>query len=129
MLTKIKKVKIKVLDMPLLDTDKKDETLIDSFLREIVLLILAFVAEQEWHNIKARQTQGIESAKEEGKHLGRPKTILDNETLQAMFKIINECQNGNISKEEAMKQLDRGRTTFYKLVKLYELKMKGGEEI
>ena len=69
MLTKEKGVDIVVLDMPLLDT-RRDKDLLGSFLSDIVLQVLSFVAENERVNIRARQAEGIAAAKARGVHFG-----------------------------------------------------------
>ena len=70
-LTKEKKVDIVVLDMPLLDT-RRGKDLIGTFLSDIVLQVLSFVAENERSNIKQRQAEGIAIAKARGVRFGRP---------------------------------------------------------
>lgn len=70
-LTKEKKVDIVVLDMPLLDT-RRGKDLMGTFLSDIVLQVLSFVAENERCNIKQRQAEGIAAAKERGVRFGRP---------------------------------------------------------
>lgn len=74
-LTKDKEVDIVVLDMPLLDT-RKGKDLMGTFLSDIVLQILSFVAENERRNIKQRQAEGIALAKEKGVKFGRPEKPL-----------------------------------------------------
>ena len=64
-LTKEKKVDIVVLDMPLLDT-RRGKDLVGTFLSDIVLQVLSFVAENERKNIRERQREGIEAAKKHG---------------------------------------------------------------
>ena len=70
-LTKDKKVDIVVLDMPLLDT-RRGKDLMGTFLSDIVLQVLSFVAENERGNIRQRQKEGIEAAKQRGVQFGRP---------------------------------------------------------
>lgn len=70
-LTKEKKVDIVVLDMPLLDT-RRGKDLMGTFLSDIVLQVLSFVAENERANIKQRQAEGIAAAKARGVRFGRP---------------------------------------------------------
>ena len=70
-LTKEKEVDIVVLDMPLLDT-RQGKDLIGTFLSDIVLQILSFVAENERANIRQRQAEGIAAAKARGVKFGRP---------------------------------------------------------
>ena len=69
-LTKEKGIDIVVLDMPLLDT-RRDKDLLGSFLSDIVLQVLSFVAENERVNIRARQAEGIAAAKARGVHFGQ----------------------------------------------------------
>ena len=71
-LTKEKKVDIVVLDMELLDT-RRGKDLMGTFLSDIVLQVLSFVAQNERENIRQRQREGIEAAKLRGVPVGRPK--------------------------------------------------------
>ena len=71
MLTKDKGIDIVVLDMPLLDT-RRGKDLIGTFLSDIVLQVLSFVAENERTNIRQRQAEGIAAAKARGVKFGRP---------------------------------------------------------
>lgn len=70
-LTKIKKIDIVVLDMPLLDT-RIGKDLMGIFLSDIVLQVLSFAAENERNNIRQRQAEGIAAAKAKGIRFGRP---------------------------------------------------------
>ncbi len=70
-LTKEKGIDIVVLDMPLLDT-RRGKDLMGTFLSDIVLQVLSFVAENERTNIRQRQTEGIAAAKARGVRFGRP---------------------------------------------------------
>lgn len=70
-LTKEKQVDIVVLDMPLLDT-RRGKDLMGTFLSDIVLQVLSFVAENERANIRQRQAEGIAAAKARGVRFGRP---------------------------------------------------------
>ena len=74
-LTKEKGVDIAVLDMPLLDT-RRGKDLMGTFLSDIVLQVLSFVAENERTNIRQRQAEGIAAAKARGVKFGRPSTPL-----------------------------------------------------
>lgn len=77
-LTKEKGVDIVVLDMPLLDT-RRGKDLMGTFLSDIVLQVLSFVAENERDNIRQRQAEGIAAAKARGVRFGRPpKPLPDN---------------------------------------------------
>lgn len=107
-LTKEIGVDIVVLDMPLLDT-RKGKDLIGTFLSDVVLQLLSFVAENERVNIKSRQREGIEVAKANGVKFGRPALpIPDN------FKEICErMENGEITVAQAAAECGFSRTTFY----------------
>lgn len=110
------KADIKVLDMPLLDTTQYKDTL-GNFISDLILQVLSFVAEQERTNIKERQKQGIELAKANGKHLGRPKAEVTEEYIAEFIK----WKNGEQTATQAMLNSNTTRTTFYKLAKLMEL--------
>ena len=77
-LTKEKKVDIVVLDMELLDT-RRGKDLMGTFLSDIVLQVLSFVAQNERENIRQRQREGIEAAKLRGVRIGRPKRTVPEE--------------------------------------------------
>ena len=70
-LTKEKRIDIVVLDMPLLDP-RRGKDLMGTFLSDIVLQVLSFVAENERTNIRQRQAEGIAAAKARGVRFGRP---------------------------------------------------------
>ena len=72
---------ILVLDMPLLDTRTKSDTLVGKFISDIVLQVLSFVAENERENNKARQAEGIKIAREKGVRFGRPSFLYTDEFL------------------------------------------------
>lgn len=71
LLTREKKVDICVMDMPLLDT-REGKDLMGTFIADLVLQILCFVAQNERENIRKRQAEGIEAAKKKGIRFGRP---------------------------------------------------------
>lgn len=114
LITKIKNCNIVVLDMPLLDTRVTPSNLVGSFISDIVLQILSFVAENERINIKQRQAEGIKIAKEKGKHLGRPKYVLPDNFI----KIATEYSLNNISYKEACSLSNMKKCTFYKYYNL-----------
>lgn len=114
------KADIKVLDMPLLDTSKTNETLDGRFIADLVLQILSYTAEKERENIRKRQRQGIDIAKAQGKHLGRPKA----EYPEKWQEVYTAWKKGDITATKAMQELELKRTTFYKLAKQYESKTK-----
>lgn len=107
-----------MLDMPLLDTSTAANNLDGRFIADLVLQILSCTAEKERENIKKRQRQGIDTAKANGKHLGRPQA----QYPENWEPIYNNWKSGAITATAAMEQLGMKRTTFYKLVKQYENK-------
>ena len=110
-LTVEKGVIIKVLDTPMLDTDQAANNLLFRFIRNIMLHILAFQAENEWVKIKSRQAQGIAVAKAEGKPLGRPKAV----RTEAELKIAKQYLNEEIALEVALTLIGKKKTAFYSL--------------
>lgn len=79
-LTKEKKVDIVVIDMPLLDT-RREKNLLGTFISDMVLQLLSFVAQNERENIRKRQAEGIAAAKMRGVKFGRPVKSLSNEFI------------------------------------------------
>ena len=115
-ITKEIKAHIKVLDLPLLDTTVEHKDLTGTFIADIVLQILSYVAETERLNIKQRQSEGIRLARENGKHLGRP-TVQFPANFDGLY---DSWKRGEMTATAAMAQLGLKRTTFYKLVKIKE---------
>lgn len=116
------KADIRVIDMPLLDTTQYKDTL-GTFVSDLVLQVLAFVAERERENIRQRQAEGIAIAKAKGKHLGRPAITLDTLTKEQMAKLKGNYQrwrNKEITAVEFMNMLGLKKNTFYKIMKEYE---------
>ena len=110
-LTKKLNITIKVIENPILDTDSKPDTLIGKYLHDVMLLTLAFQAEQELRHIKKRQKDGITIAKEKGKPLGRPKIVRSEKEICTVLA----WQNGDIKIHEAMQILNLKKSAFYKL--------------
>jgi len=110
-LTKQKGVILKVLDTPSLDTDQTDNNLLSKFIRNIILHILAFQAENEWQKIKSRQAQGIAVAKASGTQFGRSKTVRTKEEIETAKRY----QNQEITLDIALSLLDIKKTAFYNL--------------
>lgn len=84
-LTREKGVDIVVLDMPLLDT-RRGKDLVGTFLSDIVLQVLSFVAENERQNIQQRQAEGIAAAKARGVRFGRPPVPLPENFIENYTK-------------------------------------------
>lgn len=115
-ITKDIKADIRVLDMPLLDTSANEKSLDSTFVADLVLQILSYVANKERDNIKTRQAQGIAVAKEKGIHLGRPKAEYPAE-WESHYQ---NWKSGSVTATQCMKDLSLTRNTFYNLVKRYE---------
>lgn len=111
LITKEKKSNIVVIDMPLLDTRKKDD-LDGQFIADLTLKILSYVAEKERENIRKRQREGIDIAKKNGKHFGRPKIVARN-----WDETIKKWRDGEITAVEAMKLTGLSKGTFYNRLK------------
>lgn len=114
-LTKDKGIDIVVLDMPLLDT-RRGKDLMGTFLSDIVLQVLSFVAENERTNIRQRQAEGIAAAKAKGVRFGRPpKTLPDN-----FHRIYQQWRSGKITGIAAAKACEMPMSTFRYRAKIYE---------
>lgn len=112
-LTREKQIDIVVLDMPLLDTRDKSRDLTGTFVADLVLQILCYVAQNERENIHKRQAQGIAAAKARGVHFGNPGRPLP-ETFEI---VVGKWRRKEINISEALEELDIGRTYFFKYVK------------
>lgn len=108
-LTKEKGVDIVVLDMPLLDT-RRGKDLMGTFLSDIVLQVLSFVAENERSNIRQRQAEGIAAAKARGVRFGKPQIQLPDHFGQ----IVAAWERGEITIHEVIRQCDMSEATFYR---------------
>ena len=108
-LTKDKKIDIVVLDMPLLDT-RRGKDLLGTFLSDIVLQVLSFVAENERKNIRQRQREGIEAAKLRGVQFGRPQKPLPENFIQ----IYELWLLGEIGGNEAARRCNMPLSSFYR---------------
>ena len=117
-LTKDKGVDICVLDMPLLDT-RRGKDLVGTFLSDIVLQVLSFVAENERKNIKTRQAEGIAAAKARGVRFGRPPIPLPKE----FNYVCGEWKAGYITSRQAAELLGMPLSTF-----LYKAKKCSGSD-
>ncbi len=107
-LTKEKKVDIVVIDMELLDT-RRGKDLMGTFLSDIVLQVLSFVAENERKNIRERQKEGIKAAKLRGVQFGRPRRDVPEDFIQICYR----WRSGQILGKEAARLCDMPLTTFY----------------
>lgn len=106
-LTREKRVDIMVLDMPLLDT-RRGKDLMGTFLSDIVLQVLSFVAENERNAIRQRQREGIEAARQRGIRFGRPpKPLPDN-----FEQVCEKWLSGELSCRSAAKLCGMPVTSF-----------------
>lgn len=108
-LTKEIGIDICVLDMPLLDT-RNGKDLMGTFIADLVLQILSFVAENERENIRKRQEQGIAAAKKRGVRFGRPETKLPDD-FKAVVKL---WKKKRISTVQVLDRYQMSRSTFFR---------------
>lgn len=107
-LTKEKKIDIVVMDMPLLDT-RKGKDLLGTLIADMVLTLLSYVSENERSNIRSRQKEGIDIAKEKGVRFGRPPKPLPHDFEEICQKW---CMK-EIKAKEAARQCGFSISTFY----------------
>lgn len=107
-LTKEKRIDIVVLDMPLLDT-RKGKDLLGTLIADMVLTLLSYVSENERFNIRSRQKEGIDIAKEKGVRFGRPPKPLP----QDFEEICRKWSASEISAKDAAKRCGFSISTFY----------------
>lgn len=115
LLTQIKGADIVVLDMPLLDT-RRGKDLMGTFLSDIVLQVLSFVAENERTNIRQRQAEGIAAAKSKGVRFGRPPSPLP-ENFHGVYQ---KWCSGKMTGTDAAKACGMPLSTFRYRAKIYE---------
>ena len=107
-LTKEKGVDIVVIDMPLLDT-RKNKDLLGTFIADVVLQVLSFVAENERDNIRKRQAEGIAAAKMKGVRFGRPRRAVPDNFLE----IYQAWRAREMTLDEAAQACKLPKGTFY----------------
>ena len=115
LLTKEKGVDIVVLDMPLLDT-RRGKDLMGTFLSDIVLQVLSFVAENERVNIRQRQAEGIAAAKARGVRFGRPPKPLP----ENFHSVYQRWKAGKLTGTAAAKECRMALSTFRYRAEIYE---------
>ncbi|MCL2386561.1 MAG: recombinase family protein [Defluviitaleaceae bacterium] len=107
-ITREKQAAIVVLDIPLLDTRQKGRDLTGTFIADLVLQILSYVAQTERESIRQRQAEGIATAQANGVRFGRPPI-----ERPAIFEEVKEAwERGEISAREAARRLGVSRATF-----------------
>ncbi len=112
MLTKEMEVDVVVIDMPLLDT-RTAKDLLGTFIADLVLQVLSFVAQSERENIKKRQEEGIKAARLRGVKFGRPVIpVPDNFEF-----LVEQWEHGEISADYVAQKSEMSESTFYRRLK------------
>ena len=114
-LTKNIEADIVVMDMPLLDTTQYKDSM-GTFIADLVLQILSWMAEEERERIRKRQREGIDLALQNGIQFGRPKVFVSEEFKE----VYRKWKAKEITAVEAMKEAGVKKTSFYKLAKTLE---------
>lgn len=115
-LTKEKCIDICVIDMPLLDT-RNGKDLMGTFIADLVLQILSFVAQNERESIRKRQAEGIAVAKANGVKFGRPeKHVPDN-----FEDLLQEWNNKKLSTKDVLEKCNMSESTFYRRLREYKI--------
>ena len=114
-LTKDKRVDLYVIDMPILDT-RREKNLLGTFISDLVLSLLSYVAENERNNIRQRQAEGIAAAKARGVHFGRhPKPLPEN-----FYEVYQLWKMKKITISEAARRCSMPQTTFFERARAYK---------
>ncbi len=113
-LTKEKNIDICVLDMPLLDT-RNGKDLMGTFIADLVLQILSFVAQNERENIRKRQAEGIAAARLKGVKFGRPEVVVPNN----FGDTVKLWEKRQITFDEALCLTQMKEATFYRRLREY----------
>ncbi len=114
-ITKEKGADICVIDMPILDT-RTYKDLLGTFISDLVLQILSFVAQSERENIKKRQAEGIAAAKLRGVKFGRPEI----KAPEDFERIVYDLQENKIPMKDAIDNSGMSKSTFYRRLREYE---------
>ncbi len=115
-LTKDIGIDICVIDMPLLDT-RNGKDLMGTFIADLVLQILSFVAQSERENIKKRQAEGIAAAKAKGIKFGRPEKSVPDD----FPRLIRDWEKNKLSFSELLKCCNMSEATFYRRLREFRL--------
>lgn len=113
-------IRLKILDLPtsLIEVPEGQEWILD-MVNNILIEVLASMAEQERLTIRKRQREGIEVARKKGKHLGRPRMTM----LEKFPDIYEKWKKKEITARKAMELLPMSSSSFYRMVKQYESNM------
>lgn len=123
-ITKEKQADIVVLDMPLLDTRQTGRDLTGTFVADLVLQILSYVAQTERENIRQRQMEGIAAAKLRGVQFGRPRKPVP----EGFFHLKERWERKEISSRQAAKELHIAQDTFLRWVHEQEREIFAGKK-
>lgn len=115
-ITKEKCADIVVIDMPILDT-RREKNLLGTFIADLILTLLSYLAENERTTIRKRQEEGIAAARIRGVRFGRP-TLPFPDNFAEVYK---EWREGNITQGDAAKKCGLPRSTFRDKTKAWEL--------
>ncbi len=107
-LTKERDIDIAVIDMPMLDT-RLNKDLMGTFIADLVLQILSFVAHSERDNIKKRQAEGIAAAKAKGVRFGRP----IKKPPENFAALVKQWERGKLTISQVLEQTGLKQATFY----------------
>lgn len=112
-------VQLQFIKEPMINTSDDQDDIMKQAIQKIILTLLTAFAEKEREDIKVRQAEGIAVAKKQGKHLGRPKTVITDDFIHAY----DQWKKGEITGVQATEQAGLTKSTFYRLVKQYEKEM------
>lgn len=115
-ITKEKCADIVVIDMPILDT-RQEKNLMGTFIADLILTLLSYLAENERTTIRKRQEEGIAAARIRGVQFGRP-TLPFPDNFAEVYR---EWRDGNITQENAAKKCGMPRSTFRDKIKVWEV--------
>jgi len=115
-LTKERGVDIAVIDTPLLDT-KSDKDLVATFLADVVLQTMSFVAQNEREDIRKRQAEGIKAAQARGVHMGRPAIRLHPE----FFVLAKRWESGELTTSDLVRHTGMKETTLYRRLREHSI--------
>ena len=114
-ITKEKGADVVVIDMPILDT-RREKGLLGTFISDLILALLSYVAESEYQTIHQRQAEGIAAAKAKGIKMGRPPKPLP----ENFYEVYQRWKAGKISTAEASRQVDMPVSTFRYRASVYK---------
>lgn len=109
-------VQLRFIKEPMINTSNEQDDIMKQAIQKIILTLLTAFAEKEREDTRIRQAEGIAVAKAQGKHLGRPRTVL----TPAFEEAYRLWKDEKITAVEAMDRAGMAKATFYRKVKEYE---------